>query len=80
MKSQATKQGNLPQHHRCRHWGDDLCHGRSPLLTLHICEIFVKKSLLKCSITSGQFFGIFFDTFWKLFGPFLTVEPLMDQF
>ena len=47
LKSQATKQGNLPQHHCCRHWGDDLCHGRSPLLTLHICEIFMKKSLLK---------------------------------
>ena len=47
---------------------------------LQFTHFTMQKSLLKCSITSGQFFGIFLDTFWKLFGPFLTVEPLMDQF
>ena len=41
MKSQATKQGNLPQHHCCRHWGDDLCHGRSSEMqkVIQIAEI-----------------------------------------
>ena len=47
---------------------------------LQFTHFTMQKSLLKCSITSGQFFGIFLDTFWTLFGLFLTVEPLMDQF
>ena len=58
MKSQATKQGNLPQHHCCRHWGDDLCHGRSSEMqkVIQIAEIhFWPKKISQKSVNFDKF-------------------------